>query len=308
MLLARGRRRIDDPLKGMLGLVEDFAAAADMPVVLGVVRPAGAVGLMLEDTLDRHIHIALDIFELIGALGGKLNGRAVDLDDVVLARKVRAVDAHGERCGAVPVELGCRRGERVALLGGRQSHDQLATSLHGNLGNGRGVVVGLSLVAHLVHAGGEILELGHALAHGLVLGALSAPLHGGVDARDLAVLLAAHGLGGGLNHRRVLRGVLDGELAGQAIGRQHVVASSLARQLGKGRLIRGADLGLRALDGRAEVIIADNIAERGHRAVLIAVIGELGGAPCHSEQTLVDGERAVDERDAVVGVCTLGLR
>ena len=30
--------------------------------------------------------------------------------------------------------------------------------------------------------------------------------------------------------------------------------------------------------------------------------------PCHSEQTLVDGERAVDERDAVVGVCTFGLR
>ena len=42
--------------------------------------------------------------------------------------------------------------------------------------------------------------------------------------------------------------------------------------------------------------------------MLLAVIGELGGAPCHSEQTLVDGERAVDERDAVVGVCTLGLR
>ena len=303
-----GRRLVDNPLKGVLGLVENLTATADMPVVLGVVRPAGAVGLVLEHTLDRHVHIALDVLELIGAVVSELNGLTVDVDSIVLARKVRAVDADGELCGAVPVELGCRRGERVAHLITRQRHDELAARLHGNLGNGRGVVVGLSLVAHLVHAGSEVLELGHVLAHGLVLGgALSAPLHGAVGARDLAVLLAAHGLGLGLDHRRVLRGVLDGEFAGQAIGGQRVVARGLARQLGEGRRI-GADLGLGTVNECTKVILADDVAKLCHGAVLLAVVDEFGGTPRHGEQTLVNDERAVDERNRVVGVRTLGLR
>jgi len=303
-----GRRLVDNPLKGMLGLVEDLAAAADMPVVLGVVCPAGAVGLVFEHALDRHVHIALYVLEFIGAVVSKLNGLAVDADGIVLARKVRAVDADGELCGAVPVELGCRRGERVAHLITRQRHDELAARLHGNLGNGRGVVVGLSLVAHLVHAGGEVLELGHVLAHGLVLGgAPSAPLHGAVDARDLAVLLAAHGLGLSLDHRRVLRGILDGELACQAIGGQRVVARGLARQLGEGRRVRSTHLGLGTVNECTKVILADDVAKLCHGAVLLTVVDEFGGTPRHGERTLVDDERAVDERDAVVGARALEL-
>lgn len=56
-----GRRLVNDPLKGVLSLVEDLAAAADVPVSLGVVRPAGAVGLVLEDAIDRHVHVVLDV-------------------------------------------------------------------------------------------------------------------------------------------------------------------------------------------------------------------------------------------------------
>ena len=98
---------------------------------------------MLKHALNRHIHVVLDVLKLKGAGVGELNGLTVNLYGVVLARKVRTVDAHGELCGAVPVELGCRRGERVANLAARQRHDELATGSHGDLGDGRRVVVGL---------------------------------------------------------------------------------------------------------------------------------------------------------------------
>ena len=42
--------------------------------------------------------------------------------------------------------------------------------------------------------------------------------------------------------------------------------------------------------------------------MLLAVVDEFGGTPRRGEQTLVNDERAVDERNRVVGVRTLGLR
>ena len=170
-------------------------------------------------------------------------------------------------------------------------------------------MVVISVVAHFVRARGKTAEFGRAFGHSPILArVLGTPLHSGVDTRDLAVSPGTDGLGHTLDHRCSLGSLLDGELARQARCRQFVVGLVGARQLGDLRRV-GAGLDRSTVDVRGDVVIAHDVAECRLGAVLLAVVGELGGSvPRHGELALVDGELAINERNLVVGVGAFGLR
>ena len=209
----------------------------------------------------------------------------------------------------MPVKLVRVRRNRIADLLGRQRHDELATGINGNLGGGGGIVVAIGAVAHLVRADSTTRNLSHAIGHALILArSLGSPLHLRVDARDLTVGLAAHSLGRGLDFRRTLGRLLDGELARQAFGGKLVVTRVVARQFGNSRRV-GAGFDLGAVDVRGDIVTFDDIVEFRLGAVLLAVVGELSsGVPRYGELALVDRKGAILERNLVVGVGALRLR
>ena len=170
-------------------------------------------------------------------------------------------------------------------------------------------MVAIGAVAHLVRADSTIRNLSHAFGHTPILArVLGAPLHHSVDARDLTVGLATHSLGRGLDLRRALGRLLDGELARQAFGGKLVVTRVVARQLGDFRRV-GAGLDLGAVDVRGDIVTFDDIVEFRLGAVLLAVVGELSsGVPRYGELALADRKGAVLERNLVVGVGALRLR
>ena len=208
----------------------------------------------------------------------------------------------------MPVELVRVRRDRIAGLLGRQRHDELAAGINGNLGGGGGIVVAIGAVAHLVRADSTTRNLSHAVGHALILArSLCSPLHLSVDARDLTVGLAAHSLGRGLDFRRTLGRLLDGELARQAFGGKLVVTRVVARQLGDFRRV-GAGFDIGAFDVRGDIVIADDVVELRLGAVLFAVVGELSsGVPRYGELALADRKGAIPERNLVVGVGAFGL-
>ena len=209
----------------------------------------------------------------------------------------------------MPVKLVRVRRDRIANLLGRQRHDELAAGINGNLGGGGGVMVAIGAVTHLVRADSTIRNLSHAFGHALILArVLGAPLHLRVDARNLTVGLATHSLGRGLDLRRALGRLLDGELARQAFGGKLVVTRIVARQLGDFRRV-GTSLDLGAVDVRGDIVAFDGIVELRLGAVLLAVVGELSsGVPRYGELALVDRKGAILERNLVVGVGALRLR
>lgn len=209
----------------------------------------------------------------------------------------------------MPVKLVRVRRDRIADLLGRQRHDKLAASVNGNLGGGGGIVVTIGAVAHLIRADGAVRNLSHAIGHALILArSLGSPLHLSVDARDLTVGLAAHSLGRGLDLRRTLGRLLDGELTRQAFGGKLVVTCVVARQFGNFRRV-GAGFDLGAFDVRGDIVIADDVVELRLGAVLFAVVGELSsGVPRYGELALADRKGAILERNLVVGVGAFGLR
>ena len=209
----------------------------------------------------------------------------------------------------MPVKLVRVRRDRIANLLGWQRHDELAAGINGNLGGGGGIMVAIGAVAHLVRADSAIRNLSHAIGHALILArSLGSPLHLSVDARDLTVGLAAHSLGRGLDFRRTLGRLLDGELARQAFGGKLVVTRVVARQLGDFRRI-GAGLDLGTVDVRGDIVTLDDIVELRLGTVLLAVVGELSsGVPRYGELALADRKGAVLERNLVVGVGALRLR
>ena len=309
-LLGRRGRRVNNPRKGVRGLVDLAAAGALVPVRVTIGEPRVLHGLVLAHALDRHLHVTLDVLDGKLAAVVERHGAFVDLNNVGRGvGEVAVLDADSKSSEAVPVKLGRVSRELVADLFGGQRHGELTACGNRDLSRGRSFVVVIGAVAHFVRARGKAAELGHAFGHSLILArVLGAPLHGGVDSRDLAVSLGADGLGHTLNHRCALGRLLDRELARQARCRQLVVALVDARQLGDGRRMF-AGLDRAAVDVRTELIVTDDVAEVRLGAVLLAVVGELsGGVPLHGELALVDGERTRLERNLVVGVGALGLR
>ena len=309
-LLGRRGRRVNNPRKGVRGLVGLAAAGALVPVRVAIGEPRVLHGLVLANALDRHLHVTLDVLDGELAAVVERHGVFVDLNNVGRGvGEVAVLDADSKSSEAVPVKLGRVSRELVADLFGGQRHGELTACGNRDLSRGRSFVVVIGAVAHFVRARGKAAELGHAFGHSLILArVLGAPLHGGVDSRDLAVSLGADGLGHTLNHRCALGRLLDRELARQARCRQLVVALVDARQLSDGRRMF-AGLDRAAVDVRTELIVTDDVAEVRLGAVLLAVVGELsGGVPFHGELALIDSERAGLERNLVVGVGALGLR
>ena len=309
-LLGRRGRRVNNPRKGVRGLVDLAAAGALVPVRVAIGEPRVLHGLVLAHALDRHLHVTLDVLDGELAAVVERHGVFVDLNNVGRGvGEVAVLDADSKSSEAVPVKLGRVSRELVADLFGGQRHGELTACGNRDLSRGRSFVVVIGAVAHFVRARGKAAELGHAFGHSLILArVLGAPLHGGVDSRDLAVSLGADGLGHTLNHRCALGRLLDRELARQARCRQLVVALVGTRQLGDSRRMF-AGLDRAAVDVRTELIVTDDVAEVRLGAVLLAVVGELsGGVPFHGELALIDSERAGLERNLVVGVGALGLR
>ena len=313
--LLERRLLVDYPLEGMLGNVNPLTTGANMPVRRTIALPAGANGLVLGDALDGNLRVFLNLGELVNTLLAGLDGLAVCLNSKILGRVIAVRDRKHKRRRTVPVELSRISRERVARLLGRQRHLEPGPSGDRN-GNGLGGFVIRRLpVAQAIGTGRQILKLVTidqiACLDEHHLFARLAQHHRRIDALNLAVMFAAHGLrrhlciGGAVPF-----GLGNSVRAFNARRGLPIISKNcvLTNKIAHIRRIRASIYlcGVNYL--QRHVVAVNQISYLCRGALLLAVVNVLTNIPRHIDSATRNSELARLKRNVVVSVGALFLR